>query len=74
MQAYPDKAYLSESLNGFIHDLARLQESFDETAFQRLSEVQDVWVVLAADACRDVDSQLDLQAFLPDIAQLAKAV
>ncbi len=74
VQAYPDKAYLSESLKGFIHDLAGLQEDFDETAFQRLAEMQDVWVVLAADACRDVDSQLELQAFLPDVDLLAKAV
>ena len=74
LQTYPDKAFLSESLQGFAADLARLRKDFDETAFQRLSEIQDVWVVLAADACRDVDSQLDLQAFLPDITQLDKAV
>ena len=74
LEAYPDKPFLAESLKGFTSDLARLQKDFDEAAFQRLSEMQDVWVVLAADACRDVDSQLDLQAFLPDIAQLAKAV
>ncbi len=74
LQAYPEKAFLAESLQGFAADLARLQENFDEASFQRLAEIQDVWVVLAADACREVDSQLDLQAFLPDIAQLAKAV
>ena len=73
-QAYADRSYLSESLSGFARDISQLRESFDDGRFQRLADIQDMWVILAADTCRELDPQLDLQAFLPDVAQLAKAV
>jgi isopenicillin N synthase-like dioxygenase len=73
-QTHQERAHLAESLRVFTSELARLQAQFDEGAFQRLADTQDVWTVLVAEACQEIDLQLDLQSLLPEVTQLAKAV
>lgn len=73
-RVHAEKHYLQETLGTFTHELQRLRREFDEAAFQRLADMQDVWIALVADACTDVDAQLDIQQFVPSVARLAKVV
>jgi hypothetical protein len=65
---------LSESLETFSSELLRLRHAFDDVSFERMAQMQDLWTVLAADICQTFDSQLELQASLPTVQPLAKAV
>lgn len=74
IQVHPGRLFLGETLDAFQRDIERLRQEYDEAAFNRLAEMQDVWVMLAAGVCEDIDRQLDLRAALPPGVKLAHAV
>ncbi len=74
LQAHREHGFLGESLDTFQREIERLRQAYDEAAFNRLAEMQDVWVTLAAGVCEELDRQLDLHAALPQAARLAHVV
>ncbi|NOX93479.1 MAG: nitrite/sulfite reductase [Gammaproteobacteria bacterium] len=62
--------HLAESLTVFIEEMQKLRADFDDARFEKLANAQDLWTVLVAKACESVDVQLDVQASLPEVAQL----
>ncbi len=62
--------HIAESLTVFIAEMQKLRTDFDDARFEKLANAQDLWTVLVARACESVDIQLDVQASLPEIAQL----
>ncbi len=64
-------AQLADSMLVFIEEAEQLRTVFDDARFEKLAKAQDLWTVLAAKACSEIDVGLDVQASLPEVAHLA---
>ena len=73
-QGDPQQGHLAEGMGTFVRELLRLRNDFDEAAFRRLAERQDVWIHQVGEACVSLDPQLEIREFLPDVEHLAKVV
>lgn len=61
----PASANLGQQLAEFGELIIELQTDFNDASFTELAQAMDHWTVEAANACQEIDQQLDLSASVP---------
>lgn len=67
----PTQTSLGQQIAEFGELIAELQSEFDDTSFAELAQAMDHWTLEAANACQNIDQQLDLSASVAAIPTAA---
>lgn len=65
-----EQSELADSITVFVEESVHLRIEFDDERFEKLAKAQDLWTLLVAAACSEIDVSLDLQVSLPEVAKL----